>query len=359
MKVLLRSILTLTAAATLVSSPLEAKYVLRDGSLVSEKYAPTMSYLEHYSAGCKAFTACQWKEAHRHYYIVSDAYSNCPLASDALFYLGICYFNMEEFDIANATFDSYLASNNNPRFFELAFSFKFAIAEKFRCGSRRRYCGSKRMPKWACGRDLAVKIYDEVISSLPSHDLAISSLYSKGWLLWEDRDFKGGVESFQSLVRRFPKNEITPNCYLLINHIYLEQALYEFQNPDLLALSEINAQRFYRAFPKEERISDMEDLVTCTKEVYAKGLYDIAMFYEKTCKPKAAVIYYQNTVARFPTTGVAQSAVDRLMCLRPFDYENVIPRNFYEPSAPAFDDAAINEGTELPDESFNEESADS
>ena len=344
---------------TCAIAPLEAKYVIRDGSLVSEKYAPTMSYVDHYSAGCTAYNDCHWKEAHRHFYIVSDAYSNCPLASDALFYLGVCYFNLDELDIANATLDSYLASDNNPRYFELAFDYKYNVAEKFRCGSRRRYLGSKRLPKWACGRDLAVKIYDEVISSLPSHDLAVRSLYSKGWLLWEDRDFKGAVDAFQSLIRRFPKNELTPECYILINHVYLEQALYEFQNPDLLALAEINAQRFIRAFPKEERVKEMEDLVVCIKEVYAKGLYDIGMFYERTCKRRAAIIYYQNAIARFPTTGVAQTAVDRLMFICPFDYETVIPKNFYEPDAAPFDTQEEtqdkSEGSDIPEETFNKD----
>lgn len=355
MKLLLRSILTLTAAATLVTLPVEATYVVRNGSLISDKYAPTMTYLEHYSAGCAAFEACDWNDAHRHFFIVANSFNNCPRASESLFYLAVCFFNMDEFDIANANFDDYLASNNNPQFFELAFSYKFAIAEQFRCGSRRRYCGSRKLPKWACGRDLAVTIYDEVISSMPSHELALCSLYSKGWLLWEDRDFKGAVESFQGALRRFPKHELTPVCYILINHVYLEQAMYEFQNPDLLAHAEINAQRFIRAFPKEDRIVEIEALVQCVKEVYAKGLYEIAIFYEKTGKPKAAILYYQNTIARFPDTGIAQASVDRLECIRPFHCEAVVPRNFYEQTAPAaLPESDVLDNADLPEEAFNE-----
>ncbi len=156
----------------------------------------------------------------------------------------------------------------------------------------------------------------------PSHELAVQSLYSKGWLLWEDRDFKGSVDAFQTVVRRFPKHELTPNSYLLINHVYLEQALFEFQNPDLLALAEINTQRFIRAFPKEERIADAEDSVRCVREVYAKGLYDIGIFYEKTDKPRAAILYYRNTISRFPDTGFARAARERLDCLL------TVPENF-------------------------------
>lgn len=322
MNLLHKSLITLAATSALLSTPLEAKYVFRNGSLVDKEFAPTMSYLDHYSAACQAYEAQKWEAAHRHFYIVAHSFSNCPLASEAYFYLGVCYFHLEEYDIANAALDDYLASSNNPLFFELAFNYKFAIAEKFRCGSKRRYCGSRKLPKWACGRDLASSIYDEIVISLPSHDLAVRSLYAKGWLLWEDRDFKGAIDAFQGVVRRFPKNELTPDCYLLINHVYLEQALYEFQNPDLLAFAEINQQRFARAFPKEERLSEGEDLVMCIKEVYAKGLYDIGFFYEKKEKPNAASLYYQITVIRFPETGYAQLAIDRLTCLRPGWYES-------------------------------------
>lgn len=357
MKLLGNALIILTAAAALFTVDLEAGYVFRGGKLMDDKFAPSMSYLDHYSAGCKAFEGCQWSEAHRHFYIVSNSYKQCPHASEALFYLGICYFNMEEFDLANDTLDAYLSSNNNPQYFETAFGYKFAIAEKFRCGAKRRFCGTRKMPKWACGRELAVKIYNEVVTSLPSHDLAVRSLYAKGWLLWEDYDYKGAVESFQTLVRRFPRNELTPECYILINHVYLEQAEFEFQNPDLLALAEINTQRFIRAFPKEERIAQCQYLFQCIKEVYAKGLYDIGVFYEKTGKNKAAVIYYQNTIARFPDTAVAAAAVQRLFILRPDCYETLIPKAYFEPAPlpteEALENSADGEALDL-DESLDE-----
>ncbi len=333
MKLLGNTLIILTAASALFTVDLDAKYVLRDGKLMNDRYAPNMSYLDHYSAGCKAFADCDWSEGQRHFYIVSNSFKNCPQASEALFYLGVSYFNMNEFDLSNEALDAYLSSSNNPQHFETAFAFKFAIAEKFRCGAKRRFCGTTKLPKWACGRELAVTIYNEVITSLPSHELAVRSLYSKGWLLWDDKDYKGAVDSFQTLVRRFPRNELTPECYLLVNHIYLEQAQFEFQNPDLLALAEINTQRFIRAFPKEDRLPQAEYLFQCIKEVYAKGLYDIAVFYEKTKKCKAAVIYYQNTIARFPDTAVAAAAVQRLMILRPDCCETLIPRAFYESPA--------------------------
>ena len=359
MKHLRNPLILFTAAAalfTLTQTPhLDAGYVFRNGSLINDKYAASMSYLDHYSLACRAYTACDWSEAHRNFYIVANSFDQCPQASDALFYLGICYFNMNEFDMANDALDAYLSSSNNPQYFELAFAYKFAIAEQFRCGAKRRFCGTRKLPKWACGRELAAKIYNEVIISLPSHDLAVSALYSKGWLLWEDSDYKGAVESFQTLVRRFPRNELTPECYILINYVYLEQAEYEFQNPDILALAEINTQRFIRAFPKEDRIAQAERLYQCIKEVYAKGLYDIGVFYEKTCKITAAVIYYQNTIARFPDTQVAAAAVQRLYILRPDCYETLIPKAYFEPAPQPEEDLqeAGTDSSAIPEENFD------
>src|SRR5262249_4441591 len=162
-----------------------------------------------------------------------------------------------------------------------------------------------------------VEIYDEVIAAMPSGDMAAHAMYAKGWLLWTLKDYRGSTDSFQLLIKRFPKHQLAPECYVMITHIYLDQAYYEFQNPDLLAFAQMTAKKFRQEFPRDERLEKADDNVMHIKELYAFGLYETGRFYERTCNPSASVIYYQNTISQFPDTYIAQQCRERLAILCP------------------------------------------
>lgn len=307
---------------TLFYPALDAGVALRNGKLVEVDELAYMSVQEHYSAGAIAFEQEDWWEAARQFRIVTQCFPQSPYASDAFYYMGIAYYNSDELDYANEAFTGYMASRNNPKFFQDAVEYKFSIAEKFACGTKRRILGTKKLPKWLSGKGLALKIYDEVIAALPGSDMAVSSFYSKGNLLWDQGDYRGAVEAFQMLTKRYPKHELAPEAYVAISQIFLEQSEYEFQNPDILAFALINQRRFKQEFPKEERVAQIEADVLAIKEIYAKGLYETGQFYERVNKPLAAIIYYQSAVNQFPETCMSQICLQRLECLQPCTQEN-------------------------------------
>src|SRR5690606_24320584 len=143
----------------------------------------------------------------------------------------------------------------------------------FKSGAKKHVLDAKQLPKWASADPLAIEIYDEVASALPSSDLAAKALFSKGSVLARQRDYRGSIDSFQLLIQRFPKHELAPESFLAINRVYLHQLRREFQNPDILAFAEINLQRFEESFPQEERIEQAYSELMAIKETYAKGLY--------------------------------------------------------------------------------------
>lgn len=304
-------------SASAIALRIDAGYVFQDGKFIDSACLPTMPAADHFNAGVAALEACDWSEAVINFAVLTCNCPNSPYGQEALYCLGVAYYNLDELDLANCSFSEYLQVKNNPKYFEEAIEYKFAIAEKLRCGARRRFLGSKKFPKWASGKTMALKIYDEVIAALPSHELAARALYSKGCLLWYIKDYRPSVEAFQMLIRRFPKHELTPECFVLINKVYLDQSQYEFQNPDILAFSELNLRRFQHDFPREERILEAAADVLAIKEVYAQGLYNTGCFYQKIQKPIAAIIYYQNAIKQFPDTCVAQLCREHLAILAP------------------------------------------
>ena len=303
---------TLTAFSTLSILPVEGGYTLRHGRLVNVDELATLSLEEHYAQGIAAAESHDWKEAALQFNIVCVNFPNTSYGQESCYHLGVALFYMSELDVSNDAFSKYLKVQNNPKYFQNAIEYKFNIAERFRRGALKRFFGTRQLPKWLSGKTLALEIYDEVICAVPSHEIAAQALFSKASLLWETGNFRECIDSYQLLVKRFPKHELAPQSFAEMIKVYLNQSEYEFQNPDILAFAEIALRNFIYKFPRDERICEAEQNVLRIKEIYAKGFYETGKFYERINKPRASIIYYQNAIHQFPETAVAERCRQRL-----------------------------------------------
>jgi outer membrane protein assembly factor BamD (BamD/ComL family) len=312
-----RNFLLVMTCLLLPMLSLQAAWIIKDGSLKEVLSTAWLTPQEHYDLATTAWNEQNWDEAVRHYKIVEG---NFPIFASSHpemdFYLGASLYYAGEYDAANEYLSSYLKNSQSPELLEEAMEYKFATAEEYRCGAKRRFFGHHSMPKWVCGKSHALTIYDEIVATLPCHELAVKSFYSKGFLLCELNDFRASVEAFQALIRRFPTHELAPEAYMAIMDVYLQQAHCEYQNPDILALAEIVLRRFSEDFPNEERLAQAAAQVKEIKEVFAYGLYETGVFYEKVSKPQASALYYSSAIRQFPDTCMAQNARDRLNYLK-------------------------------------------
>lgn len=270
---------------------------------------------DRYSVIINSLEKRDWKILIKEGQTILSMYPSSPFAHDVRYYLGIAYFHLEDFEYSNMLFSEYLKNQSNPQYFEEAIGYKFAIAQKFEEGAKRHLMGWKSMPKWMPGKEIALSIYDEVITSLPRNDLAAQSLYRKGSLLFQMDEYKQGIETFQSLIRRFPKHSLAPESYLGISSVFLKQCQTQFPDPDFLDLAEINLKKFKLDFPSEPRLSKAEDMLGNMRERFAKELYDTAKFFERTKKPNAACIYYKTIMSKYPNTNSAIKSKKRLIAL--------------------------------------------
>lgn len=259
----------------------------------------------HFAQGCKWYQNKKWAKAAHEFERIVSLFPDDALAAQASFYLGVSYFEMEELDFANTAFSDYLKSSPDPELFEEAILYKFAIAEQLAEGYKRRYLKAKYIPKCFGGRELALSIYDEIILVVPMHSLAVRSLYAKGTLLQTLEEFRASIEAYQTLIRCFPRDELTPAAYLKIAEDYNAQAQLESQNPDLIPLAELNLRKFEEAFPRDELVRYAEKLLLGMREIYAKELSEIGDFYERKGNIPAAAIYYASAIDQFPQTQVA------------------------------------------------------
>lgn len=313
LKVRIRTASILLSIYLLASTTsLPAPYVWKNGWFHDQKYVATESLEEHWKQGLQALASSKWDEALAQFRIVNLSFPDSSQAKEAHYYIGVALYNLDDFDIANKEFSQYLEVENNPQFYEEVFNYKLLIAQKLKAGALRHPFGYQSMPKIMPGKDLALEIFEEVATALPNHDLAATALQDKAEMLLEREEFDQAIDTYQTLIRRFPKSQFAINGYLGIAKAYLKQIELEGNNPDPLPLAELNLQKFQADFPQESTIESASGTLKQMQEIAANGLFNIGQFYERTKRPSASIIYYNMAITKFPDTEVAKLCKERL-----------------------------------------------
>ncbi|MCF7851909.1 MAG: outer membrane protein assembly factor BamD [Simkaniaceae bacterium] len=271
---------------------------------------------DYYGFVMKAYEDHDYKTVIDNSILLLKEYPKSLFVQETLYTQAISFYNLQEYHLANEALSSYLNNYSNLKHFEDAIHHKFEIARKFQSGEKKRLFGGRHSPKLLSGKEDAIKIYDEVITTLPRNDLAAQSLFQKGKLLAEFASFKEAVDSYQMLIRRFPKNPLAPESYVAIAETYLLQCKEEFPDPNFIELAEINLRKFEQDFPGETRISTIRAMLQKMKERFAQELFDMGKFFEKKKKERAAFLYYVSILQKYPTTGYATIAQERIDHLR-------------------------------------------
>ena len=217
-----------------------------------EKKAARLSDMEYFNSAISQMEEKGWRGALENFGSIRQFYPDSQVFDDSLYFQAVCNYHLMDYAVANKELTKYLGSKYKLKFFEDALSYKLEIANKFKEGARKHLFDSEKLPKWIPAKEDALEIYDDIIAMVPTHDLAAQALFEKGSFLQRMQDYrKIALESFQTLIKRFPKHPLTPDSYLAINEAYYEQSHSEFRNTDLLEMAQINLKKFIQNFPRD------------------------------------------------------------------------------------------------------------
>ena len=232
---------------------------------------------------------------------------------EALFFLSVAYFNLNDLERSNRYLTRYLKSDFSPKYFEEAMHYKFAIAKKYKDGAKKNLFGWKNAPKIVDAEEDAIALFDEIIATMPGHDLACKSMFEKALIQKAYQEYKESVDTLESLVKKFSKHELAAQSRIEIGKIFLKQTTKRQQNPDVLDHANINLAKLKEEYPLEEdRIKELQGINNELHSIFAEGLLNIANFYLKTKKTDAAELYLKKIVHDFPNSYHADIAQKRL-----------------------------------------------
>jgi outer membrane protein assembly factor BamD (BamD/ComL family) len=285
-------------------------FALEEGEFNWDRGVPSVAQFNGYLQ--EAVQDKNWWAAIDYAEVIAKRFPDTSFAQESSFVLGESYYQLEQLELANESFTSYLSQEISPKHFKEAVQYKFAIAERFRAGAKKPLFGSHKLPKLLSGDEDAIAIYEEVIAAFPHDEMAIQSLLGKGLLQVKFEDYKPALETFDQLIRRFPKNELAAQAFLEKSRVYLEQSKERSLDPALLDLADLNLRKFSIAFPREERLQEVEENCSQVKEAFASHLLETGMFFQKTKKQPAAKLYYSKVLEQYPGTKAAVLAEEKL-----------------------------------------------
>lgn len=281
------------------------------GAMSPKKYSPKYAPELYFEKGDQYFQAKKFKQALLCFGMITHHFPEHVLYSKAQFLTGLCYLEMGHPDLADKALLQYQALSDT-EYSDQLFAIKYSIAQSFANGKRKNIVALEGFPKLLNADADALRIFDEIVTASSDENLKASALYSKGALLFAQKEYTEAIKTLKKVSLQFSSHELSPKAFTLIAKIYCLQALQEPYNEQYLQAARENASALQKQHPSHPSNTEVANYIQRMSEAYASCLYSTGRFYEKKRKASSAKIYYSIALENFPNTSYVAKCNRRL-----------------------------------------------
>lgn len=250
----------------------------------------------------------EYNNAVRAYKALIKAYPTSPLAPKAELKAAECYEHEGLLYEAFGSYQKLLENYPKEIDFEDILKHQYRIGELFLKGKKRKLWRFPIIP----AVDKGIEILETIVKNAPYSEISPQAQFNIGTAYKRMGKYTEAIDTYNKVVTDYKD---TP---------WYEEALYQvgwcnykksrgFSYDQLAAKEAVKTlQRFKQEFPQTKHISKINKLLDELCGRQAKGIFEIARFYEKHKHPDAAIMYYKEIIEKFPGTGEAQEAEKRL-----------------------------------------------
>lgn len=249
------------------------------------------------------------RQARDTYRSLVKTYPRSEAASEAQFQ----YARIREAEDEKKAFEAYeelITKYPNSSKFSEALERQYAIAEKLGASDNKGFLGIGA----AVQPSKLIEMYQAISEAAPHSELAPKSLLSKGKVERKSGDKVAAVNSFQSVVSRYPNSPFATEAQYQIYEIRGVTAEDSFSPNQDRAQVEAGLD-FVSQNPEDERAQSIRTDLQMIEERSIEKLFTTGKYYEeKMKKPDAAKVYYREVVKN-PNTPYYAEAQQRLAAL--------------------------------------------
>ncbi|MBI5396669.1 MAG: tetratricopeptide repeat protein [Verrucomicrobia bacterium] len=233
-------------------------------------------------------------------------------AAEAQFHIGYCQEQQREYFKAFQSYQKVIDSYQGFEKFDEVLQRQFKIGNLFLSGERMKLFGVKTFPSM----DKAVEIYEKVIKNGPYSEVAQQAQMAIGYAREKQKRYDDSVAAYRALIEKYPTSQLMEEAYFNVGLAFFKAATkaeYDqgYANKAVEAFNE-----YLVKFPSGSKTAVARDYIVRVQTDQARGLYEVAHYYDKQKDFSSALVYYNELIARHPQSSYAKEAHARVEMLR-------------------------------------------
>lgn len=250
--------------------------------------------------------------AYRAYRALVKRYGLSFLAPKAQRKVGMLLEKHNDFDKAYNAYSYYLTKYPQGEDFDSVVESMFKIAKLFLEGQKTKFMGvpiAASMPR-------AQAMFEGIVKNAPYSKYAPLAQFNVGQAFEKQGDFPKAIEAYQQCVNKYPGDAIADDALYQVGYVRLRESREGSYDRATANKARESFEDFIARYPDSEKVPQARENLKSLEGGQNKGTLEVAKFYDKTKKFKAAVIYYNDVIKNQPGTPDAEYAKTRIEALK-------------------------------------------
>jgi outer membrane protein assembly factor BamD len=253
------------------------------------------------------------KRAIRAYKTLVHRHPKDALAAGSIFHAGELQEKIHDSTGAAQSFRILMERYPSSPHFDDAIEGLFRIGESYLEGKKKlRLFG---MPV-AGTLDRAVEIFAAVIRSAPYGKYTARAQFDIGLAREKQRLTDSALEAYQAVVEKFPNEPVAADAQYQIGYIWMMTARAGTRDIAATEKARTAFSDFVFRYPNSEKAAQARANLKSLENRQTTSAFDVAKFYDKQKRYRAAVIYYNEVIRQQPNSPESEKAKKRIDQLR-------------------------------------------
>ena len=250
--------------------------------------------------------------AYKAYRALVKRYGQSFLAPKAQYKVGQLLEKHGDPDKAYDAYNYYLTKYPQGEDFDAVVDSMFKIGKRFLEGEKRRIFGVKT----TASMQRAQAMFEGIVKNAPFSKLAPLAQFNVGQALEKQTDYPKAIEAYQLAYTKYPNDPVAADALYQVGYVRARDAREGSYDPATNQKAREAFEDYIARYPNSEKVAQARENIKSLETGTNKSVLEIAKFYDKTKKFKAAVIYYNDVIKDQPGSPEAEYAKGRVEALK-------------------------------------------
>lgn len=196
--------------------------------------------------------------------------------------------------------------------FDEAIEAQFRIGEIYLRGKKQKVLG---VPLGS-PMERAVEIFAAVVRTAPYGKYTARAQFNIGLAREKDGAVEAALDAYQAVIDKFPNEPVAAAAQYQIGYIWFQAARAGSKDINATAKAKTAFQDFLFRYPNNEKAAQARAYLEKLEKKQTSSSFQVAQFYDKQKKYRAAVIYYNEVIRQQPGSKESEEAKKRIDQLR-------------------------------------------